>query len=413
MDQKQPVVFDETDEPAEPGRRLVAPSAHAPAIGRRSFIMLSAAALGSLALAGCSNSQNSADEAENSSSENDNASSGEDTVTVTDFEGNEVTVTADARHIGALLGNSTGPLVFLGGGPRISLSFSSYYEPWRDVIIPDYDSYGIQTIENARDPNIEDLVNSQIDVVFYWGGLEEQVRKMNDVGIPVIVSNPSVTDFETVDDWLSLMEQEIMLYADVLGPDAVEKANEWLDWTRSNISDVTSRTADLPEDQIKRAYYLRNQEDGLQCFAGSSYPKIAVKAAGGVLVEGDVDTQGSGFTTVTMEDVIGWDPEYVFMGWLNSTDVLTSNEQWAPVSAVKNGNVYLSPCSMGSGWEYAQENALDVMYMAKIMHPDLFEDLDIVAKIQEYYQKFWGVDLTDEQAQYMIDRKGPQGQDRA
>ena len=130
-------------------------------------------------------------------------------------------------------------------------------------------------------------------------------------------------------------------------------------------------------------------------------------------MEGDVDTQGSGFTTVTMEDVIGWDPEYVFMGWLNSTDVLTSNEQWAPVSAVKNGNVYLSPCSMGSGWEYAQENALDVMYMAKIMHPDLFEDLDIVAKIQEYYQKFWGVDLTDEQAQYMIDRKGPQGQDRA
>lgn len=372
------------------------------AVTRRQFVLLFGAALGALALDGCATS---------SSSTSDGGTANEAKfVTVTDFSGAKVEVPVPVEHIGALLGNSFPQILFLGGASRVAVRMNMTDTAWLKIIDPNFDSYGIEYIDSPREPNIEDLTANQVDVVFYWGGLDEQVKKMNDVGIPVVVSNPSVTQFETVEDWRKLIEEEIMIYATVLGGEAVEKAREWLDYVDEQLAYLKQRTKNLKDDEIKRVYCIRNQDDGLQCFAASSYPKALVQAAGGRLVSGDVDTKGGGFTTVTMEDVIGWDPQYVFMGWMNDTEPILNNEQWAPITAVKNKDVYLTPCSLNStGWDYCTESPLQILYFAKTIHPDLFEDLDLAEKICEFYSKFYGATLTRDQAAYMMRRLGPDG----
>ena len=51
-----------------------------------------------------------------------------------------------------------------------------------------------------------------------------------------------------------------------------------------------------------------------------------------------------------------------------------------------------------------------VLYAAKLMHPDYFEDLDMAEEIKYFYSHFMGYDMTDEQVDYMLNRLGPDGQ---
>ena len=194
-------------------------------VSRRNFILLLGAAMGSAALAGCSGGSSSKDDASSAGDAKQ-----EEPVTVVDFDGKEVAVPADVSRIGALLGNSFPQIFFLGGAPKVAVRMDMKDTEWVKVVCPEFDGYGIKSIENPRDPNVEDLIAEGVDLVLYWGGLDDQVKRMNDVGVPVVVSNPSVADFKTTAEWRDLIEEEMMLYADVLGAESKDKAQEWLDY---------------------------------------------------------------------------------------------------------------------------------------------------------------------------------------
>ena len=38
-----------------------------------------------------------------------------------------------------------------------------------------------------------------------------------------------------------------------------------------------------------------------------------------------------------------------------------------------------------------------LLWMAKQNHPDLFEDIDMNETVREFYEKFYGLSLTDEE----------------
>ena len=48
-----------------------------------------------------------------------------------------------------------------------------------------------------------------------------------------------------------------------------------------------------------------------------------------------------------------------------------------------------------------------MLYLAKTIHPELFGDLDVVREVQEFYKKFYDTNITEKQAQNMLERKGP------
>ena len=383
-------------------------------VSRRGFVVAGGLAFGALLATKLGvSSQGIAGEAAATASEGASAAAQEGyPLTVTDLSGYEVTVEAEPQSVGALLGNSYEHIFFLGAADRVSCRMKLGTNAWMKVVDPEFDSYPTVEFEasSCRQPNVEELVNLDVDVVFYWADLAEQKENMEGAGITVVESNPSGVEFTTVDEWRKVMKDEMDLYATVLGGDAPAKAQKWNEYVNEKVEFVLDRTKDLTEDERPRVYCIRNQEDGLQCFAKSSYFSMMAEAAGATLVTKDVDTNKSGFTTVTIEDVATWDPEYVFMGWLDDPAVISENEQWASVAAVKEGNVFTLPCSLNStDWAYYAESPLELLYVAKTVHPDLFDDVDMLAEIETFYQEFYGVELTDEQAQAMIDRKDPDG----
>jgi iron complex transport system substrate-binding protein len=65
------------------------------------------------------------------------------------------------------------------------------------------------------------------------------------------------------------------------------------------------------------------------------------------------------------------------------------NKQAINSQGIKEGNVYCFSTDISTGLSYW----LGIVYMAKILHPDIFADLDPVAVHQEYLTRFQRLDF--------------------
>lgn len=63
------------------------------------------------------------------------------------------------------------------------------------------------------------------------------------------------------------------------------------------------------------------------------------------------------------------------------------------MGAVKNKRVYKIPLGMYCWYPPDGDAPLSLIWAAKQMHPDLFQDIDMDQEIKEYYQKFYGYTL--------------------
>lgn len=365
------------------------------------MISAGALAVGTTGLVGCSNGGAS----------DSSGGKKQETITVTDFDGKDVEVPANPSRIAALYGGSFSHIIFLGRGDRVAASMRTTADsPWYDVVYPELSTYDIKPVESssAQNPNVEDLASMGIDMVYFWAGLSDARSKMENAGTPVLAANGTADSYSTSAEFVETISKVWDLFGTSLG--AVDKANEWMSYLKETILYIESRTSTLKDSDRPSVYYIRNKTDGLTAFAQDSYPLIAVKVAGGRLVTEAVEvpaTGSTGYATVTMEQVVAWNPQYIFMGWLDSKDCVMGNSQWATIDAVKNNRVFLSPTTMESGWAYTPELPLEMYFLAKTLHPELFGDLDLVSKVQDYYKRFWGRDISVVDANAMLNRQKP------
>lgn len=74
---------------------------------------------------------------------------------------------------------------------------------------------------------------------------------------------------------------------------------------------------------------------------------------------------------------------------------INNNNDWLTVDEIKNnqivkGNAYKLKGEL-SGWDMATE-ATEVLYVAKILYPEKFKDLDIEKESNEILKKFYGLE---------------------
>ena len=108
---------------------------------------------------------------------------------------------------------------------------------------------------------------------------------------------------------------------------------------------------------------------------------------------------------INMEQVYEWNPDMIFItnfspylpeDLLNNT---IDGHDWSNVKAVKEGNVYKFPLGMYRWFPPASDTPLVLQWLAKTIHPDLFEDMDMDAEIRDFYKTHYNADLTDEDIQ--------------
>lgn len=237
--------------------------------------------------------------------------------------------------------------------------------------------------------NMEELLKLKPDVVFYAGGEEERQQFVN-AGIPAVgfstVTPNGPNTIETLNAWISLMEQVFEEGSKVTG--ITEYAKEAQD-------EINKRLADIPEEQRKKVLMIGHYSSTNFTLGGFSDYWISV--TGGINV--GKGTQGN----VNMEQVYSWAPDIMFISTLSDffpedfyNNTTVEGADWSGVPAVINKQVYKFPLGMHRWWPPSTDAPLSLWWIAKTTYPEKFEDINMDEKIKEYYKKFYGMDLTEE-----------------
>lgn len=320
---------------------------------------------------------------------------------VTDVIGRQVDVPANAQNVVLLPGPAYEKAMILGVTDRVGGILSSCKTPWAELISPGVSD--LVVFDSSSSPNLEEMLSMGTEFVICHDYADLNAQ-LDEIGMPYVVTQCSgELPYHDLEGFLEFQKTEINAIADAFGGVAPENAARWISYFEEKVDYVRSRTDSLTDEERPRVYYARSDE-GLVTFSKNSYPHYLVELAGGYYVSKDTPEEMN--STLTIEQIMEWDPEIIFMGRMDDTAIVTENPAWSGMTAVQNGQVYLCPTGV-KDWDYSGESVLLMLYMAKYIHPELFEDLNMEEEIKYYYREFYGYELTDEQVGRILAHEDP------
>lgn len=248
------------------------------------------------------------------------------------------------------------------------------------------------------DVNVEAVLQAHPDVIISPSASSTTIDKMRSLGMPVLVNGVEIEDAKDV---FQQSYGEIDLMARLTGTE--KKADEYYAWANDIFDLVAKRVADIPDSE--RVTVLPIRQDITQVYGNNCIWGDVVELAGGKNVSGDATAStGKFFADVDAEQIRAWNPDMMFQIDLsNNFDDEAANRAtgWANdnrfkgMKAFESKNVYWIPNGIDS-WSAAIDAPLGVLWMAKIMYPDRFADIDVKKQAQDFYQTFLNYDLNDE-----------------
>jgi iron complex transport system substrate-binding protein len=339
-----------------------------------------------------------------------------ETITVTDLAGRNVVIKTPVKKVSinwtgsggafmsmsALLGKDAGAYISSWDGQLQDYYFDRW-EHYRSAV-PGLESIPVIGSIDMNDFNLEMLINLKPDLVIWTLGVRQQAMEavepaLAKAGIPVVYIDYHA---ETTENH----SKTTRLLGKIFGKE--ERAEEIIDFYVKNMNLIESRLGNLKEKPVA---YVERAGGGPGEY-GNSYPNnymwgaMVVKAGGTNLAEGRVVNYGplepELLITKNPDCVIftgsHWsNPESMRMGYLaNSEETqrilgnFIKRPGWDSLAAVKNKRIYA--INHGLGREIYDVAA--IAFLAKCIHPDIFADLDPMAMLKDYYNRFMPYDIS-------------------
>lgn len=242
----------------------------------------------------------------------------------------------------------------------------------------------------------ESLVKLQPQVVFVTNyAPKEMIDKISALGIPVVAIslrkevnddksklNPTLQNEEQA--YNEGLKEGILLIGDIVNKS--ENAQALVNDTFKQREQVSQRLQDIPKEQRVRAY-MANPD--LTTYGSGKYTGLMMEHAGAFNVAASTV---KGYKQVSLEQVIAWDPEVIFIQdrYPQVVDEIKQDARWQVISAVKNNRIYLMP-EYAKAWGYPMPEAMAIgeLWMAKKLYPEKFSDIDMQKAANDWYQKFY------------------------
>jgi iron complex transport system substrate-binding protein len=269
-------------------------------------------------------------------------------------------------------------------------------------------------------PNFEQILSLQPDIYIPWvksyaeptnrnGILFKQYleRKLPGVKVLCIDGGEEVAG--------ELVVEEVRRWGDLL--DKEERAEEFIEFYEECLDTITDRTEGLSEDEKPKVLAISLSRSGFNPSSNSVYStRFYIDLAGGKSIGTDL---GAGYLAGTVyrvdtewiidrnpdfmftrDNIYGapkspYAPDYPIVGRMPKTiakvESITKSPLMTKVNASKNNNVHTIAYPHLHG---TLANCIEVAYVAKLLHPELFKDLDVQAMHQEYVDRFLRIDAT-------------------
>src|SRR5580698_1968277 len=314
------------------------------------------------------------------------ASSGQATRDVVDATGRAVRIPAQVNRIADAWHANNAMVLMLGGAEKIvATTVQAQRQPWLRKLYPPIEQVPA-AFNAAGDLNIETLIGTRPDVILmaYDGTLPKWSAAVEAYHVPIIMM-PNTS--------LAGLKETARITGEVLGAREAAVAADYVRYFDQNIRSVTDITGKLSPRQ--RPKVLHTASAGILTVDGlGTVIDDWIRIAGGVNA---ADVNGNG-RPVTLEQVAAWDPDVIIVGTApnqQSRQAILDDPRWRQITAVKNGRVLVNPSGAYLWDRHSAEAALQVLWAAKQLHPELFRDLDIKRETVNFYSKYFHYTLTD------------------
>ena len=320
--------------------------------------------------------------------------------TVIDMTGRSVELPAKVERIACLEVLCYQKLLMLGAASRATV-MTKTSAPWMLLTNP-----GAAAIEMIPpEPDFEDLLLKRVDVAFFAYNADRTLKKLESLGITGLVSQPVGRTARTAEEFLADAKRSVRLFGEVLGGEAEHRAEEWCRDLDRRAAFVSEQLAGLPAERRLKVFYVRGPS-ALNTQGTGSNTFWYGKLGGANMVIENQPLAGKGATS--MEDLVRWNPDVVLVGRQYPLDLVLKDERWAGITAVKTGRVYSTPEGVFY-WDGGPEGVLLMEFVAKLLYPDRFAGLDMVAEVQNYYARYYRFQLSAGQAALLLQGRSPDG----
>lgn len=363
-------------------------------------ILVVLAMIAALMLGGCGASNSKTGD----SALSEDTAAGSQTVTVTDHNGNEVTLPKNIERIAVcnILPLPSVISVFFDSAEKIVAMAPSSMSAAKNGLLSELYPEILNadtTAISGNDVNTEELMKLDPQVVFYSAASEtlgEKLRKAGFNAVAVSANKWEYNAIETLNQWIDLLTQ-------IFPESANDRAKLVRDYSSESMDLVEERTAKLTDEEKARVFFLFQYSDESIVTSGNSFfGQWWADSIGAVNVANELTEDNS--VKATMEQIYSWNPEIILMTNFNEykPEDLYNNTvgsyDWSKISAVENKKVYKMPLGMYRSYTPGVDTPITLLWLAKTVYPQLFEDVDITEKTVEYYKEVFGIELTSEQA---------------
>ncbi|MDT3768147.1 ABC transporter substrate-binding protein [Gleimia hominis] len=250
----------------------------------------------------------------------------------------------------------------------------------------------------SGDFNREALMAAKPQVVIDVGEWDEDYKKDLDklqeqIGIPVVLidgnikENPSA--FRTMGKLLGEEErgEELGKYSDEVLQDAQDRVKKIKD---------------------HKKVYVGEREDGLSTIlAGTIHAQIFEMVGADVVATPEVANKQQGGGTVSLEQVLAWNPDAIFFGPDSIYDSVASDPTWSGLKAIQNGDYYRIPDTPYNwvGRPPGPNRLIGIRWVGNMLYPDVF-DYDMEKEVKHFYKLMYRHDLTDEEVADLLGTSG-------
>jgi ABC-type Fe3+-hydroxamate transport system substrate-binding protein len=336
-------------------------------------------------------------------------------ITFTDIMGREVTFENLPQRI--ILSDYNTNYMLVGGAENIKKIVGMRIEGWDDTRYGEYVTYtqafpqmaggkdGIQSIGTYHDSilNAELVVSLRPDAIIMTQGQftdnNSAIATFDNAGIKTVV-----LDYHSMKLENHVKSNEIL--GMMLGREEVAK--EQIETYRNAITDVYNRISKLPDNAKGKRTYVELGNKGVGEY-GNSYSGAMLWGA--IVTSLGADNLGkdlpNGYGPLDKEFVLTSNPQVIFIGgsiWSKDTkgdqmrmgftiDEKTAMErlrafaqrpEWKQLDAVRDGEVYgVDHGSLRNMADYTFTQSI-----AKVLYPDVFQDLDPVKEINDFYARY-------------------------
>lgn len=337
-----------------------------------------------------------------------------ETITITDHAGDTVTLPANIERIAVcnilplpsvltVFFDSADKIVAMAPGSMAAAKNGLLGELYPDILKADTNA-----ISDA-DVNTEELMKLDPQVVFYSASNPQLGQTLKNAGfnaVAISVNKWEYNTIETLNQWMTLLGQIFP------GNDRTELVQKY---SQESMELVSERTADLLDKDRARVFFLFNySEDSIVTSGQNFFGQFWADAIGAVNVGEELQDDNS--VKVTLEQVYTWNPDVILMTNFTTAfpeDIYNGtvgSYDWSGVFAVEAQRVYKMPLGMYRSYTPGVDTPITLLWLAKTVYPQLFEDVDITQKTIEYYQNVFGVTLTEAQAESIFTPSSEAGQ---